>query len=118
MPDVSIDFGPVIDALKVVNSNIGTVAHNVDIVGSRVDAVAQEQADTRQILEKLHAEFLDYVDKDVWSTEVSAARENLTLVRQELERTFGYYDEVRRLARGILQSVDAGVVQEDSIRHA
>ena len=58
------------------------------------------------------------VDKDDWVNQVSTARESLTLVRQELERKFGYYDEVRRLARGILQSVDAGIVQQDSIRSA
>jgi len=118
MPEVSVNLGPVIDAINVVNRNIGVVAHNVEAVGSRVDAVAQEQADTRQRVEQLYAEFLDYVDKDQWATEVSAAREHLTLVRQRLEKDFGHYAEVRRLAPGILQAVDTGVVREETIRQA
>jgi preprotein translocase subunit YajC len=118
MPEVSIDLSPVIGAIEVVNRNVGVVAHNIEMVGVRVDAVAQEQADTRKRVEELYAEFLDYVDKDMWLTEVSAARENLTLVRQKLEKNFGHYDEVRRLAPGVLQAVDAGVVREETIRNA
>ena len=118
MPDVSIDLSPVIGALEVVNRNIGVVAHNVDVLGSRVEIVAQEQADTRSRVEQLYAEFLDYVDKDAWVNEVSAAREHLQLVQQKLEKQFGHYDEVRRLAPGILQAVDVGVVREETIRQA
>jgi len=118
MPDVQIDLSPVRDWIGQVNANVVALDHRVQAVGSLVDAVAQEQADTKQLLEKLHADFVDYVDKDKWDKEVSAAREKLTLVRQALERQFGYYDEVRRLARGVLQAVDAGVIQEDSIRRA
>jgi hypothetical protein len=118
MSEISIDLGPVVRAIDVVNQNIGVVARNVEVVGGRVDVVAQEQADTRKRVEQLYAEFLDYVDKDYWATEVAAARAELTLVRQRIEKEFGHYDEVRRLAPGVLQAVDAGVVREETIRHA
>jgi hypothetical protein len=119
MPEsVRIDLSPVVDAINVVNRNMGVVAQQIDAVGTRVDAVAQEQADTRQRVEQLYEEFQDYVEKDQWANEVSTARQELTLIRQELETKFGHYAEVRRHTTGILQAVDVGIVRENTIRTA
>jgi hypothetical protein len=119
MPEtVSIDLSPIIDAINVVNGNMRVVAQHIDDVGSRVDAVAQEQADTRQLVEKLLEEFLDYREVDEWTQSVSKAREELQLLRQEFEKQFGHHDGVRNATIGILQAVDVAAVRRETVHTA
>jgi len=119
MPEtVSIDLSPVIDAINVVNGNMRVVAQQIDAVGSRVDEVAQEQAATRQLVEKLLEEFLDYRELDEWTQAVSKAREELQLLRQEFEKKFGHHDGVRNATVGILQAVDVAAVRKDTLHTA
>lgn len=115
---VSVDFRPVLRALEVVNTNIGTVSQNVEVLGTQIDTVAREQSNTKDTLERLYAEFTEYVERDVWANAVSTARQELTLIRQEVETRFGHYDEVRRHTTGVLQAVDASLVRQGTIRTA
>ena len=88
---VAQDLGPVLSAINGVNGNLRVVVDQIEAVGTRVDAVAQEQANTQQRIQQLCEEFLwDYVDKDEWTNVVSTAKQDLTLVRQELEKQFGH----------------------------
>lgn len=113
---VRIDLSPVIDGLNAVNRNVIDAHNKIVVVGTMVEAVAQEQADTKQRLEQLYEEFLDYREKDEWANEVSKARQEITIIRQEIEKQFGHHDTVRRHAKGILQALDAGIVREETIR--
>jgi hypothetical protein len=115
---VLVDLSPALRAIDVVNSNLVVVANNVETLGSQIDSVASEQADIRQRLEQLYEEFSEYVEKDLWANTASKAREELTLIRQELESKFGHFAEVRRHATGILQAVDVAIVREGAIHTA
>ena len=65
MGTVHVDMSGVENAIKVVNSNIGVIAQAVENVGTRVDYVAQEQADAKRKLEDLYAEFQEFVATDL-----------------------------------------------------
>jgi hypothetical protein len=117
------DLGPVLRAienlgsnLSTVNGNIRQVAHDVATVGNNVEVVAQQQADTKERLDDLYAEFKEFVATDARQKEIQLATSRITQVRQELEKRFGHHDEVRRHAPGILQAMDVGIVREETMR--
>jgi hypothetical protein len=118
MSSVNIDLSGVYRAIDTVNYNIGVVNNQVGAVAQLVDSVAQEQANTRQRIDQLLMEFLEYIEKDQWANEVSTARQELTLIRQELDTKFGHYEEVRKHATGILQATDVAIVREETVRTA
>lgn len=114
-----IDLGPLIRHIdrnmEVVNNNIGQAVQQIAIVSNQVDTVAQQQADARQRLEELYAEFNEFVATDARQKERQFAATRVIEVRQELEKRFGHYDEVRRHATGILQAADAAIVRAETV---
>jgi hypothetical protein len=118
MGTVNVDLGPVVDAINATNHNIRVVAQAIDTVANRVDYVAQEQADAKSKLEDLCAEFREFVAADTRQKERQFAATRVIEVRQELERRFGHYADVRRHSTGILQATDLAVVREDTLRTA
>lgn len=118
----SIDLSPLIrhidNNLEVVNSNITQAIHHIAVVGGQVETVAQQQADTRERLEELYAEFQEFVAADTRQKERQFAATRVIEVRQELEKRFGHYAEVRRHTTGILQATDVAIVREETMRTA
>src|ERR1700690_1462858 len=110
---MATDLSPLIRNIEanfgVLNANVQQAVQHIAVVSGQVETVAQQQADTRQRLEQLYDEFQEYIEKDLWANEVSTARQELTLIRQELETKFGHYAEVRRHATGILQATDVAI---------
>jgi len=118
MGTVHVDLSGVESAIKVVNSNIGVIAQAVENVGTRVEYVAQEQADAKSKLEDLYAEFREFVATDIRQKERQFATTRVIEVRQTLEKKFGHYAVVRRQTTGILQATDLAVVRQDTMRTA
>ena len=85
------DLGPILRAidnlgsnLSVVNGNLRQVAHDVATVGNNVEVVAQQQADTKDRLEGLYAEFQEFVAADARQKERQFAATRIIEVRQEI----------------------------------
>lgn len=97
--------------LTVVNDNIRIINDTVNELDSKHDALAYE-------LDKLAKSFNDYVDEYRRKTELQLAETQIVKIRQELETTFGYYAEIRRMATGILQGVDNRLVSNDTLQYA
>lgn len=87
----------------------------VKLVG-QVGYVAATQDAARSELQDLREQFLEYVRKDELAKNKQDARTELLAVRDELQTGFGHFGDVRRLATGILQAMDAGVVTQGTIR--
>ena len=118
----SLDYRPLFRQLErelgAVNGNITQVAEVVAQVGSQVEFVAQEQADTKAQLQQFYQEFLGFVAADLQQKERQFAATRTIEVRQELERRFGHYAQVRRTTTGILQATDVAIVREETMRAA
>jgi hypothetical protein len=71
-----------------------------------------------QAVLKLYAEFQEYTEKDGWANQLITARQELGLVRQQLEKEFGHYAEIRRCTTGILQAADVAVVRQETMHTA
>lgn len=122
MADFSIDLSPIIRAVDVVNDNlavvnrnlgavrdqVGTVAYQVDGLNSNVEAM-----DTK--LEQLAQDFMVFVRQDAMDKELQRAMTDIIRIRQELDKKFGNYDDVRNRTTGILQAVDVSLVRKETI---
>lgn len=102
--------------ISIVNDNLRIVHANIDRIDDKVSVVAQLQSDTRNELSQLSDVFAAFVAEYRRKTDWQLAQTKIVEVRQKLEKEFGYYDEVRRTATGLLQASDLGIVREDSMR--
>ena len=118
----SLDYRPLFRQLErelgAVNGTVARVAEMVELVGSQVESLAEEQEDTKEQLQKFYREFLDFVAADLQQKERQFAATRTIEVRQELERRFGHYAQVRRTTTGILQATDMALVREEPMRKA
>jgi len=112
---VHVDLSPVMAAISIVENEVGVARQQISRVASQVDVVAQEQENTKKLVESVLEEFRDYVEKDDWTQTVVKAKADLQLVRQEIEKQFGHHDGIRRVTIGILQATDGGSVRKETI---
>ncbi len=117
MPEVSYaDLSAIEGALSTINHNIATVNSNVGVLSDVQQAMAYKQdamdAELRQLMEA----FAAFVALDAKHKNLQLAETRVGNLRQELQIKFGYYAEIRRMATGILQGVDTGVVGNETIK--
>lgn len=101
--------------LAAIDRSLGDVNYRVDMVNQRVDSVGNNVKVVYDEVSALARDFYEYVDEDRRSKAKAEARDNLILIRQELDKKFGHYDYVRRTTTGILQADDLGIVKKDTI---
>ncbi len=123
MAEGYIDLSPIFRAIEVVNSNVAAVNSNVQILSDlqqalayKQDAMARTQLEMDALLKLLRAEFDDFVAQDRKAKSLHLAETRVGNLRQELQIKFGYYAEIRRMATGILQAADTGIVGNETIQ--
>lgn len=87
--------------IQAIDANVETVNQNVRVVFNQVEQLADE--------------FRTFVQAQILANRLGQAETKLIKIRQELEKKYGHYDQVRRTATGILQADDLGVVKKDTI---
>ena len=117
LPEVIIMADYAISAanLSRIENNLETIYRNIDVLNSNIDQVNGNVAVVYQELGALAEEFHDFVDMQVKEIAKAEARTELIRIRQEMEKKFGHYDEVRRHTTGILQADDLGFVKKNTI---
>ncbi|HEY0511788.1 MAG TPA: hypothetical protein VGH73_07790 [Thermoanaerobaculia bacterium] len=100
---------PMAQALTFISSKVQGIDH-------QVDSLQQRQGETQQFLVSFYEEFHGYLEDYRRRTELQLAETRIVKVRQELERRFGHYDEVRRRITGILQAADIAIVRAETVR--
>lgn len=88
-------------AIGALESDIDTVNENVKVVYSEIGALAKE----------FHA----FVDMQLKANVKSNSQQRLIQIKQEMEKKFGRYEEVRDHTTGILQANDLGIVRKETI---
>ena len=81
-----------------------------------VDHVASTQDVTRSELQELRTLFDSFLLRNELQHNLELAQTQIIAVRQELETKFGHFAEVRRLATGTLQGMDAGIVKHETLQ--
>jgi len=117
MPEVSYaDLSAIESALSAINHNIATVNSNVGLLSDVQQAMAYKQDAMDAELKQLMEAFAAFVALDAKHKNLQLAETRVGNLRQELQIKFGYYAEIRRMATGILQGVDTGVVGNETIK--
>jgi hypothetical protein len=112
MSDVYVDLSPVLRSIENVAQVLGS---NIAVVDGKVEVLVEEAEATKNKLDSLYTEFSEFVVADRKAKELQKALTEIVRVRQELEKHFGHYDEVRRTTLGILQASDVGLVRQGTI---
>jgi hypothetical protein len=112
------DISTIESNLSSLEGEIQTLASTLDRVGGKVEDVAQEVSSTQSKLDDLVEKFDAFVQADQMAKDLQLAQTQIIEVRQQVEKEFGHYDEVRRMTSGILQAADLNIVRQNTIRTA
>ncbi|WP_291140515.1 hypothetical protein [Flavobacterium sp. UBA7680] len=102
--------------LSIINSALRSISSDMKGVHSELGTLNFKQDQLESELVKLADSFADFVEADIKHKSLQLAETRQGNLKQDLQIRFGYYAEVRRMATGILQGVDTGVIGEDTLR--
>lgn len=97
--------------LNAIQNNISITNNNVQIVSSRVDEV-----DDKVLV--IYREMLAFIREQRMSNRLNQAETRIGTIRQELEKKYGHYDNIRRTVIGILEADDLALVRQSTIATA
>lgn len=102
--------------LSVINSALRSISADMSGVHSELGTLNFKQDLLENELTKLADSFADFVNADIKHKSLQLAETRQGNLKQDLQIKFGYYAELRRMATGILQSIDVGIVGDDTLR--
>lgn len=102
--------------LSIINNALGSISSDINKIYSELGTLNFKQDHLESELIKLADVFANFVETDLKNKSLQLAETRQGNLKQDLEIRFGYYAEVRRMATGILQGVDIGVVSDDTLR--
>lgn len=102
--------------LSVINSALRSISSDMAGVHSDLGSLNFKQDQLGSELDKLATAFANFVAADGQHKALQLAETRVGNLRQDLQIKYGYYAEIRRMATGILQSVDTGIVSDDTLR--
>ena len=102
--------------LSIINSALRSIKSDMSGVHSELGSLNFKQDHLEDELMKLASSFADFVEADLRHKSLHLAETRQGNLKQDLQIKFGYYAEVRRMATGILQGVDTGVIGNDTLR--
>lgn len=103
--------------LSVINSALRSISSDMSGVHSELGSLNFKQDQLESELTKLADAFADFVEADLKHKSLQLAETRQGNLKQDLQIKFGYYAEVRRMATGILQGVDTGVVSDETLKY-
>lgn len=112
------DLGAIEKNLKYLSNAVSTINGNMAQLDNNINAVNSNVALVDDKLEDLYTKFNEFIQNDAKVKEIQLAETRMVKVRQEIEKKFGHYDELRRHTTGILQAVDTGIIRMDTIKTA
>lgn len=102
--------------LSIINSALRSIKSDMSGVYSELGTLNFKQDNLESELVKLADSFADFVEADLKHKALQLAETRQGNLKQDLQIKFGYYAEVRRMATGILQGVDTGIISDDTLK--
>lgn len=102
--------------LSVINGALRSISSNMSNVDSELKSINFKQDHLEDELFRLADAFADFLEADTKHKALQLAETRQGNLKQDLQIKFGFYAEVRRMAIGILQSVDVGVVSDNTLK--
>ncbi|EOL49336.1 hypothetical protein [Enterococcus caccae] len=104
--------------LSAIENNLSAIHNNIDAMNGMISTVDGNVQVVYQELAELAKEFHDYVQQANKQHKLELAETRLVKIRQEIEKKFGHYGEIRRTATGVLQADDLEIVRKETIETA
>ncbi|PZX60055.1 hypothetical protein [Hydrotalea sandarakina] len=104
--------------LSYINSALRAISSDVSEINSEISLLKLSHQSIQAELTILASKFYQFLKEDAKHKALQLAETRQGNLKQDLHIKYGYYAEVRRLATGILQGVDAGIVSDGAIRMA
>lgn len=104
--------------LRTIENNLGAIHNDLQTLDSNVETANSKIKVVYNEIETLAKEFKAFVELQNKANRLGQAETRLVKIRQELEKKYGHYDNVRRQTLGILQADDLGLVKKDTISNA
>lgn len=112
MADGYIDLSPIVHGINQVSKQVSSVGS--EVVHLKSD-VAYRMSALKSDLESLRRDFMNMREENRRQAALQRAITEIIRVRQELERDFGNYKQVRDTMLGILEATDLQLVRETTI---
>lgn len=103
--------------LSRINSALSSLKTDMREVNIELGGLNTKHDHLKNDLLQLALSFSDFVESDIKHKSLQLAETRQGNLKQDLQIRFGYYAEVRRMATGILQGVDSGIISDDTLRH-
>jgi hypothetical protein len=103
--------------LSRINSALSSIKADMHIVNAELGSISIKHDHLKNDLLTLANSFADFVESDIKQKALQLAETRQGNLKQDLQIRFGYYAEVRRMATGILQGVDTGIISDETLRH-
>ncbi|HEV2347317.1 MAG TPA: hypothetical protein VGS97_24700 [Actinocrinis sp.] len=103
-------------ALNDIANSINRLSRLQNAMSGLLDRVAEDQVEQHGELRQLIGRFAEFELRDERSKNVARAELQIVDIRQQLQIEFGHYEELRNMATGIVEAVDAQVVTHDTIQ--
>lgn len=103
--------------LSFINSALRAIKADMHEVNIEIGSINTKHDHLKNDLLSLVNSFNDFVESDIKHKSLQLAETRQGNLKQDLQIKFGYYAEVRRMATGILQGVDTGIVGDDTLRY-
>ncbi|WP_265131919.1 hypothetical protein [Chryseobacterium oranimense] len=103
--------------LSRINSALSSLKKDMREVNIELGGLNTKHDHLKNDLLQLALSFSDFVESDIKHKALQLAETRQGNLKQDLQIRFGYYAEVRRMATGVLQGVDAGIVSDDTLRY-
>jgi len=103
--------------LSRINSALNSLKTDMREVNIELGGLNTKHDHLKSDLLQLTLSFSDFVESDIKHKALQLAETRQGNLKQDLQIKFGYYAEVRRMATGILQGVDTGIIGDDTLRH-
>ncbi|MFC6322196.1 hypothetical protein [Companilactobacillus baiquanensis] len=104
--------------LRTIERNLSVLANNIGNVDANVQDVDNKVASVQSEILTLRRQFNNYVEQQMLSNNLSVSETRVVKIRQEIEKNYGHYDEIRRTTVGILQADDLEIVRKEVITSA
>jgi hypothetical protein len=102
--------------LSIINNALRSISSDMHGVHSELGTINFKQEQLESEVLRLAEAFFEFVKADLKHKALQLAETRQGNLKQDLQIKYGYYAEVRRMATGILQGVDSGVLSDDTLR--
>jgi len=102
--------------LAFINSALSSINSEISEVNSELGTLTFKHKKVEVELANLASSFAEFVAADIRHKTLHLAETRQGNLKQDLQIKFGYYAEVRRMATGILQAVDIGIIGDSTLK--